>query len=70
MKKLLVIYHTQGALTAEMADAVMQGAATVEETATTLKRAFDTTADDLMAADGVIFGTPENFGYMSGALKK
>ena len=69
MKKLLVIYHTQGTRTAEMADAVMQGAATVEETETTLKRAFDTTADDLIAADGVIFGTPENFGYMSGALK-
>ena len=26
-------------------------------------------AEDLLWADGVIFGTPENFGYMSGALK-
>jgi len=69
MKKLLVIYHTQGVRTAEMAEAVMAGAATVEETETTLKRAFDTSAEDLIAADGVIFGTPENFGYMSGALK-
>ena len=25
--------------------------------------------NDLLWADGVIFGTPENFGYMSGALK-
>ena len=69
MKKLLVIYHTQGRRTTEMAEAVMAGAATVEETETILKRAFDTNADDLMAADAVIFGTPENFGYMSGALK-
>lgn len=69
MKKLLVIYHTQGVRTTQMAEAVMQGATTVEETETTLKRAFDTTADDLIAADAVIFGTPENFGYMSGALK-
>jgi multimeric flavodoxin WrbA len=69
VKKLLVIYHTQGVRTAQMAEAVMSGAATVEETETTLKRAFDTTAEDLIGADGVIFGTPENFGYMSGALK-
>jgi len=69
MKKLLIIYHTQGVRTADMADAVMAGAATVEETETTLKRAFDTTAEDIINADGVIFGTPENFGYMSGALK-
>ena len=25
--------------------------------------------EDLLWADGLIFGTPENFGYMSGALK-
>lgn len=32
-------------------------------------RAFDAGLDDLLWADGIIFGTPENFGYMSGALK-
>jgi multimeric flavodoxin WrbA len=34
-----------------------------------LKRAFDATLDDLLAASGIIFGTPENFGYMAGAVK-
>lgn len=68
-KKLLVVYHTQGVRTAELAEAVMQGARSIDETDTVLKRAFDTTADDLLAADGIVFGTPENFGYMSGALK-
>ena len=40
----------------------------MKETDTTLKRAFDTVAQDLLAADAIIFGTPENFGYMSGAV--
>lgn len=69
MKKLLIVYHTQGTRTAELAQAALAGARTVEETETTLKRAFDTTTEDLLAADALIFGTPENFGYMSGALK-
>ncbi len=33
------------------------------------KKAYDADQDDLLWADGIIFGTPENFGYMSGALK-
>ena len=34
-----------------------------------VKRAFDADADDVRASDAVVLGTPENFGYMSGALK-
>ena len=33
------------------------------------KKAADADASDVLWADGFIFGTPENFGYMSGALK-
>lgn len=69
MKKLLIVYHTQGTRTTELAEAALAGARSIEETETTLKRAFDTTAEDLLAADAILFGTPENFGYMSGALK-
>ena len=69
MKKLLIVYHTQGSRTTELAQAALAGARGIEETETTLKRAFDTTADDLLEADAILFGTPENFGYMSGALK-
>ena len=68
-KKLLIVYHTQGVRTEQLAQAVLKGALSVEETETTLKRAFDTTEHDLLEADAIIFGTPENFGYMSGALK-
>ena len=68
-KKLLITCHAPGARTQQLADAVLKGAREIEETETVFKRAFDTTAEDLLAADAIIFGTPENFGYMSGALK-
>ena len=31
--------------------------------------AFEAKASDILQSDGIIFGTPANFGYMSGALK-
>ena len=34
-----------------------------------VRSALDADADDLLWADGFILGTPENFGYMSGAMK-
>ena len=69
MKKLRIIYHSQSAHTESMAQAVLQGALQEAEVETRLLRAFDAGLDDLLAADALIFGTPENFGYMSGALK-
>ena len=33
------------------------------------KNPFDATSEDVMAANGIILGTTENLGYMSGALK-
>ena len=69
MKKLLITYHAPGSRTRQLVDAVLKGARTMEETQTSIKGAFDTTAEDLITADAIIFGTPENFGYMSGALK-
>ena len=69
MKKLLIVYHTQGVRTGDMAEAVLRGAHEVDDVETVLKRAFDATLDDLLSASGIIFGTPENFGYMCGAVK-
>jgi multimeric flavodoxin WrbA len=54
-----------------MADAVVAGATSgdVEGVEVRVRGAFDADADDLRWADAVILGTPENFGYMSGAMK-
>ncbi len=69
MKKLLIIYHSQSGHTEKLAQAVYAGAGEELETQTRLLRAFDANLDDLLNCDGIVFGTPENFGFMSGALK-
>lgn len=69
MKNLLVIYHTQSGNTGSLAEAVVEGARTEPEIELRVKSAFNGVLDDLLWADAILFGTPENFGYMSGALK-
>ncbi len=68
---LLIVHHTPSPATAEMFDAVLRGATDPEITGVDVVRraALAATASDLLAADGVILGTPANIGYMSGALK-
>ena len=69
MSKILIIYHSQTGNTEKMAYAVTDGANIIENTEVVLKRAPDATLDDLLSADGLAIGTPENFGYMSGMIK-
>lgn len=52
-----------------MARAVADGARSFENTDVLLKLAGDATLEDLLWADGIAIGTPENFGYMSGMIK-
>ncbi len=70
-KNLLIVFHTQGVKNERMAQAVFEGATddSIGGVFVRMRRALDADAEDLLWADGVIFGTPENFGYMSGALK-
>ena len=69
MKTLLVVYHTGGVKTAQMAEAVERGARAEQGVHVMLKRCADAGPQDVLAADGLILGTPENFGYMSGMMK-
>ena len=68
-KKLFIIYHSQSQTTATLVEAVAAGAALEADIDVIVKRAFDADINDLESADAILFGTPENFGYMSGALK-
>jgi len=69
MKTLLIVYHTGGVKTAQMAEAVERGARAEENLKVVVKRCAEAGPEDVLAADGLILGTPENFGYMSGMMK-
>ena len=69
MKTLLIVYHTGGVKTAQMAAAVERGARSEGGVMVVVKRCADAGPEDVLAADGLILGTPENFGYMSGMMK-
>jgi multimeric flavodoxin WrbA len=69
MARILIVYHSQTGNTKRMAEAVAEGAGGIEGTEVILKCAGETVMEDLVAADGIAFGTPENFGTMSGMMK-
>ena len=70
-KRLLIVYHSQRGSTGRMAQAALDGARDpeIENVETRLVRAADAQPEDLLWAQGLIIGTPENFGYMSGGMK-
>ncbi|MGQ0824279.1 MAG: flavodoxin family protein [Actinomycetota bacterium] len=71
MSRLLVVSHSRSGGTQALTDAVVAGASSddVDGVEVAVRRAFDADADDVRQADAILLGTPENFGYMSGALK-
>lgn len=70
-KTLLVVHHTPSPATRELLEAVLAGARDPEISGVTVESipALAATVTDMLAADGYLFGTTANFGYMSGALK-
>jgi multimeric flavodoxin WrbA len=70
-KHLLVVFHSQSGSTTRMAEAVIRGAQSpdIHGVEVRAKAALEANGDDLLWSDAFIIGTPENFGYMSGAVK-
>lgn len=69
MKQLLIVYHSMTGGTLQMARAAQAGASGEDGLSVSLQRATDTGADDVLAADGFLFATPENLAAISGLLK-
>ena len=65
--RLLIVYHSQSGSTKRMAESVIRGAGEFADVRD--RDALQASVDDVLWCDGLIMGTPENFGYMSGALK-
>ncbi|MEV3904056.1 NAD(P)H-dependent oxidoreductase [Mycobacterium sp. NPDC050551] len=70
-RTLLVVHHTPSPATRELLEAVLEGTRDpdVEGVDVELRPALAATLPDMLDADGYLFGTTANFGYMSGALK-
>jgi NAD(P)H-dependent FMN reductase len=69
MPRLLVVHHTPSPNLQALLEAVREGAALVDDVDLVVRPALSAGAADVLAADGVVLGTPANIGYMSGALK-
>jgi multimeric flavodoxin WrbA len=70
-KRLLIVAHAPSSNTRKLVDAVLRGAGhpDIEGVEARHIPPLEAGPDDVKAADGLILGTTENLGYMSGALK-
>jgi multimeric flavodoxin WrbA len=71
MARLLVVHHSPTRSTQALLEAALSGAGdeAIDGVEVVVRAALEATADDVLAADGYLLGSPVNFGYMSGALK-
>ncbi len=72
MKKcLLIVAHKPSPNTETLFEAARRGARVGADNGLEVRalRPFDATPEDVRASQGIILGTTENLGYMSGALK-
>jgi multimeric flavodoxin WrbA len=67
-KALLVVFHSMTGGTRQMAQAAAR-AAEGEGVAVRLLEAREATAEDVLAADGYVFATPENLAAIAGMMK-
>ena len=69
MPTLLIVVHSTTGGTDQMAAAAARGAAGEPRVHTRLLRATETNPDDVLAADGYLFATPENLAAIAGVMK-
>lgn len=69
MTMILVIFHSKGGNNRKMAEAVAEGIDSIEGSRAILRDALEASLDELLQCDGIVIGSPEYFGYMSGAVK-
>lgn len=70
-QRLLVVSHSQTGGTTALVAAFVAGARDelIEGVEVIERDALEATAEDVLTCHAIVLATPENFGYMSGALK-
>ena len=70
-KHVLIVCNQPSDNTRTLAEAVLDGAhdSAIDGVEATLKSPLEADAQDVMSASGIIIGTTENFGTMSGLIK-
>ena len=71
MKKLLIVANMPSDNTKMLANSVLNGAQhpDIENVAVQLHHPLDANAESVLEADGIVIGSTENFGAMSGLIK-
>ncbi len=71
MPRLLLVWHSATGGAQALAEALREGAEdpAIEGVEVVVVPALEAGVEDVLAADGIALCAPENFGYMSGALK-
>lgn len=69
MKTLLLVWSSQSGNTLALAEAAAKAAGAEDGVAVRMLPALQAGIDDLLGCQALLLATPENFGYMSGALK-
>ena len=70
MADILIIYASDYGGTKKMTEAVASGVNSVEDARAVVKQAEETTAEDMITADGIIFGSPVHMGSLDWRIKK
>ena len=69
MKTLLIVFHSRTGGARQMAEAAASGASAEPEVRVRLIPASEAGPEDVLAADGYIFATPENLAALAGPMK-
>lgn len=70
MPRLLIVSHCPSPNTRLLTEAAIEGACHPDiEIDVVVKPPLEAGPEDVLAADAILLGTTENFGYMSGAMK-
>lgn len=69
MKRLLVVYHSMTGAAEQLARAAAEAARGEPQVDVRLLRAPEARSEDVLAADGYLFATPENLATMAGLMK-